>query len=413
MTEMARGTAGEPASVAIVGAGPAGAALAGLLAQRGIAVALIERERDFERVFRGEGLMPSGIDALVAMGHGDLLRGLPARRLESWELHIDGEPIFAVREPAELGERAPRVLSQPALLAGLVAQASRSPSFSFLPGASVRDLVRDGGRCRGVRVATAEGEREIAADLVVGCDGRASLVRQRADLALDRLPESYDVLWFKMPAPERLRDGCAFYLMASRSHQAACYTSWDGRLQYALVLKKGTYAARRGVDWIAELARPAPAWLGEHVLSVRDRVEGPALLDVVVGRCPKWTAPGVLLLGDAAHPMAPIRAQGINLALRDAIVAANHLVPALRSRDAAAIDAAACRVQEEREPEVRRAQTLQHRDAAGWDSRFAPLLMAFAKRVGKRIGRYAWAQRAWLDAQRDLRFGIGEVRLTV
>jgi 2-polyprenyl-6-methoxyphenol hydroxylase-like FAD-dependent oxidoreductase len=402
--------------VVVVGAGPAGAATACLLAQRGVAVCLVERERDFERVFRGEGLMPSGIDALVEMGQGDLLRSLPGRRLESWELFIDGEPIFVVPEPADLGERSPRIVAQPRLLEALVGEAARSAAFSFVPGATVRDLVRQGDRVVGVRVATADGEaeREITGDLVLGCDGRTSVVRQRSGLALERLPEAYDVLWFKMPAPESLRDRCSFYLLASRSQQAACYTSWDGRLQLALVLRKGTYAARRGADWVEEMSRPCPPWLGEHVRSVRDAIEGPALLDVIVGRAPRWHAPSLLLLGDAAHPMSPIRAQGINAALRDAVVAANHLVPALRrGADPGAVDGAAAAIQAEREPEIRRAQTLQHRDAAGWNSRFAPALLAVAKHLGKRLGRHAWAQRAWLDAQRDLRFGSCTVKLAV
>lgn len=220
----------------------------------------------------------------------------------------------------------------------------------------------------GAELRTEDGGGRVAgADLVVGTDGRGSLVRTRAGLELELSPEGYDVLWFKMPARERLREGCSFMIaVAAKRHPAVCYTSWDGRLQYGLVMPKGGLKELRGKDWVSESVRAAPGWLAEHVLAGRDGIEGPVRLNVVVGRAPEWTAPGVLLLGDAAHPMSPVRAQGINLALRDAIVAANHLVPVLS--DGAGPDAldAACRaVQAEREPEIARAQKLQRREAAG------------------------------------------------
>ncbi|HEY8517466.1 MAG TPA: FAD-dependent oxidoreductase [Candidatus Binatia bacterium] len=399
--------------VVVVGAGPAGAATALLLARAGVDVTLVERETSFDRVFRGEALMPSGVDALHEMGLGSALDQLGARRLEGWEIFIDGEPIFRVPEPiAELGERAVRIVPQPALLERMVAEARREPAFHLLTGAGVRDLLHADGRVRGVSVLGASGAQELEADLVIACDGRASTVRARAGLELVRSPEHYDVLWFKMPAPDELRERCSFMMFASATTQAACYTSWDGRLQFALVLRKGAYRERRGAAWLDELVRPLPRWLADHVQAVRGDVEGPVVLDVIVGRCRRWSAPGVLAIGDAAHPMAPIRAQGINVALRDAIVTANHVVAAARAgwgaeRLAAATEA----VQREREPEIARAQTLQHRDARGWNSRFAPLLLGVAKRLGKRIGGRAWAQRAWLEQQRDLRFGIGPVKL--
>jgi 2-polyprenyl-6-methoxyphenol hydroxylase-like FAD-dependent oxidoreductase len=400
--------------VVIVGAGPAGAAASLLLARAGMAVTLVERERGFDRVFRGEALMPSGVDALIQMGLGGVLDEVGGRRLEGWEIFIDGEPIFRVAEPlAELGARAVRIVPQPALLERLVAEASRHAGFRFLPATGVRDLLRDAhGRVSGVAVADAGGSRDLAADLVIACDGRASMVRARAGLVLDRAPEHYDVLWFKLPAPESLRERCSFLMFASRTHQAACYTSWDGRLQLALVLAKGAYREHRAADWADELAQALPRWLAEHVASVRGAIEGPVVLDVVVGRCRSWSAPGVLAIGDAAHPMAPIRAQGINVALRDAIVVANHLRAARHAGGGAvALDAAAQAVQREREPEIARAQTLQHRDSRGWNSRFAPQLLWVAKHLGKRIGKQPWAQRAWLEQQRDLRFGSTVVTL--
>ena len=139
--------------VVIVGAGPAGVATALLLARNDIDVTLVERETAFDRVFRGEGLMPSGIDALFEMGLGDTLASLPFRKLESWDIYLDGREIFVVREPLEeLGDRAVRVIPQPLFLARLVEEASKHPSFRFEPGTTVRGLLREGDRVTGARV---------------------------------------------------------------------------------------------------------------------------------------------------------------------------------------------------------------------------------------------------------------------
>ena len=404
--------------VLVVGAGPAGAATALLLVRCGIAVTLVECETSFERVFRGEGLMPLGIDALSEMRLRGVLESIPGRRVESWNIWIDGEEVFVIPEPAEeLGERAMRVVSQPALLERMVEEASRYPSFSFEQGARIRDLVRDaGGRVVGAELETEDGPREVRADLLIGTDGRGSLVRTRSGLELELLPENYDVLWFKLPAPDRLREGCSFMItVAAKRHPAVCYTSWDGRLQYGLIMPKGGLKELRGKDWLAESVGSAPAWLAEHVLAERDEIDGPIRLNVLVGRSPEWTTPGVLLLGDAAHPMSPVRAQGINLALRDAVVAANHLVPVLRKgAEPSALDAACRAVQAEREPEIVRAQKLQIREAAGQgDARSGSWRFDLSKRAARLLGRYRWAQNAWLKRQHDLRFGSTQVKLKV
>ncbi len=401
--------------VVVVGGGPAGAAVSLLLARRGIGVTLVEREPDFDRVFRGEGLMPSGVDALFEMGLGGLMDELPTRKLESWDLYIDGRMIMSVPEPLdELGDRAMRIIPQAAFLDAVVSSAKRCSSFEFRDGTEARDFIVEDDRVVGVRVRRGDSEETLPADLVIGCDGRGSLLRTRAGLDLNQLREHYDVLWFKLPAPDRMRERCSMLLMPSRRAMAACYTSWDGRLQYALMVPKGVKAAELDGDWPEILAAPCPDWLKPHFRSVQRDIEGPVRLNVLVGRCERWHRPGLLLLGDAAHPMSPIRAQGINLALRDAIVAANHLVPTLRNgATAETLDAAARIVQAEREPEIIRSQTLQHRDTRGINSPAAPVLMALAKHLGGWLGRYRWAQNAWLAQQHDLRFGLAPVRLTI
>jgi len=402
-------------SILIAGAGPAGAATALLLARRGVPVTLVERERDLERVFRGEALMPTGMDALHQMGLAAAVDALPWRALSSWEVFLDGREILRVEEPrAELGARALRVVAQPQLLRLLIDLAgAASPEFRFVGGATAREVVRDAaGRVRGLRVSTPGGEALLEADLTLGCDGRASTLRRRAGLALTLLPESYDVLWFKLPAPDGLADRAPIQIFASGPDVALGYVSWDGRLQLAWMIEKGSWRTLRERDWLAALLRLLPDPLAAHVRARASELEGPALLDVMVGRCPRWSQPGLLLLGDAAHAMSPVRAQGINMALRDAIVAANHLVPACTGDGD--LDAAAVAIQAEREHEVARVQRLQLREVRGqrW-ARQRPWLMAPLLRVAPLLTGARWFPAFWLRQQRPLRFGVTEVRLRV
>ena len=407
----------EDVRIAVVGAGPAGAALSLLLARGGAEVLLVERETDFERVFRGEGLMPLGLEMLHQMGFRERLRELPGDTLDAWDIHLNRTRVMHIEEPSRaLGDLALRIVSQTALLSSLIDEAKKHPGFVFRPGTSVRDLRRDGDRVVGLRLSTPAGEETLAADLVIGTDGRASVIRKRAGLELRLLNESYDVLWFKLPLPKVLEGTNPIQIFASGPDAMLAYRSWDGRWQLAWMLRKGGWRSARERDWLAECAALLPEYLGEHLLSHRDALVGPSLLDVMVGRCPRWHAPGLLLLGDAAHPMSPIRAQGINMALRDAVVAANHLVPTLRA--GGDVDAALAAIQREREPEIAKAQKLQYREARGqrW-ARERPWLMkpmlALVPWMMRSDAIRGFLQNAWLRQQRPLRMGIVDVRLRV
>jgi 2-polyprenyl-6-methoxyphenol hydroxylase-like FAD-dependent oxidoreductase len=227
----------------------------------------------------------------------------------------------------------------------------------------VRDLLREGPRIAGVRGDTPAGPREIAADYVIGTDGRASLLRRRSGLERPRAPQSFDVVWFKLPLPEFLASGRVARAYLGRGHFCILFPAPDGRLQIGWVIEKGGFGElrERGIDgWLSQLAGHVSPDLAGHMGLHRDALEHPFLLDVVCDHLTDWSAPGLLLLGDAAHPMSPVGAQGINIALRDALVAANHLGPCLLAGgDAAALDQAAQRIAEERLPEVRAIQRIQ------------------------------------------------------
>lgn len=348
--------------VIVVGAGPAGAALSYLLARRGVQVTLVERQKDFAREFRGEALMPSGIDAFRQMGLSEEFAAVPQARPAKAEIHFRGSLVNTFGfDP--LGDNAPRLVSQPALLEMLVAQCERHPGFRLLRGAAVRDLVSAGGRAVGVKLA-GEHDGEHRADLVIGADGRGSMVRRRCGLEHPRNTEHFDVVWFKIPMADFLvARGSPVQAYFGRGQLAIAFPAADGTLQVGWIIRKGSFGdlRRRGREaWIADVARHLGPELGEHLAETAGAIDQPFVLDVVCWLLPRWHEPGVLLLGDAAHPMSPVGGQGLNIALRDALVAANHLVPALSAGvDSARIDAAITAFQREREPEARTIQRLQ------------------------------------------------------
>lgn len=398
--------------VAIVGAGPAGATLAHLLASRGTEVTLLERQSDFEREFRGEALQPSGLDALRQMGLGEAMAKTPSQAQRALSVFLNRAPVFSERlDQGALADQPLTVFSQPRLLEAIVAEAEKSPGFRLLRGASVKALHQEGGRVVGLRVRTSEGEQRIDADLVIGADGRASVVRRQAGFVPRSASPPLDVVWCKLARPA---DWEGVHLYAGRGHLMIAYHGWDDRLQLAWVILKGTFGElkQRGIEqWIEEMAGHVTPALGDHLRAHAGEVERPFLLDAEADQVERWSAPGALLIGDAAHTMSPVGGQGLNIALRDSVVAANHLVPALRANDPAAIAAACEAIERERRPEVETIQRLQAippkimLNRAWWGEGLRRVVAALARReaVRRRI-----AVRGG-----EMAFGVTEVRLAV
>jgi 2-polyprenyl-6-methoxyphenol hydroxylase-like FAD-dependent oxidoreductase len=346
--------------VVIVGAGPGGALLAHILLSHGISVTLIERHSDFAREFRGEILMPSGVAALETAGLGDLLVDTPTRRPNAIELYYRDQRAARI-EFSDIGESGPVMISQPHMLEALVERCSKKPGFRFLRGTTVTELSSEGGRINGI--VTSEGDR-YCADLVIGTDGRGSIVRRRAGLHLEESTEAFDVVWFKCPYPGSLADrGSPVMASVGGGHLNISHLAATGELQMASIIPKGSYRNIReaGLDgWFDEIRHRVPAELGDFALAHRDQITHPFVLNVVCHMLPRWTVPGALILGDAAHPMSPVGGQGINIALRDVIVAANQLVPVLLAGGGeAAIDSACMQVERLRIPEVEKIQGIQ------------------------------------------------------
>jgi 2-polyprenyl-6-methoxyphenol hydroxylase-like FAD-dependent oxidoreductase len=406
---------GQPGRVVIVGAGPAGMALAYLLARRGVAVTVLETHHDFARAFRGEGLQRSGIDAFRQMGLGEQFDRIPHIEAQAVEIYSGGRLVVRTAA-AGLGRAQARLVSQPALLQMLADEAGKHPSFRLDRGVTMRDFLRENGRVVGVRASADDGPREYRADLVVGADGRHAATRKHSGLPEMATPQTYDVLWLKVPYPDGYPDRRTGVFEMAAYRAAVAFPTADGQLQVGFMIPKGGYAAlrARGADvWTEELIGRLPAYLAEHLRAHREAVAGATPLNVVCGRLVEWTIPGLLLIGDAAHPMSPVGGQGVNIALRDALVAANHLVPALTAGgDPSAIDAAAKRVRDERWPEIVAVQEMQQNQARmlftpdRWSTRLMHRLLPWLIRTGL----LQWLHR---KEYRLMSEGVVPVRLVV
>jgi 2-polyprenyl-6-methoxyphenol hydroxylase-like FAD-dependent oxidoreductase len=328
-------------------------------------VTLLEKHLDFARSFRGEGLQPSGLDALTQMGFGERLAMLPQAKVSVIELHRGGR-LRARLNTAQLGFIG-QFVSQPALLEMLTKEAGCFPDFQLEMGASARQLLHENERVVGVRAETANGTRGYLADLVVGTDGRHSITRKEGGFTELKVRQNFDVVWFKVPFPDFWPDRTTVRLELGKGYISGGIPSSDGQLQTGFTIAKGTFTQLRahGVDkWTEEIMQHLAPDLTAYLRAHAEAVSKTVLLDVIVGRLTSWSKPGLLLLGDAAHPMSPIGGQGLNVALRDAIVAANHVCPVLmRGESLAAIDEAAKGVAEERMPEIATLQEHQNGQA--------------------------------------------------
>lgn len=352
-------------SVVVVGGGPAGALLAYLLASRKIPVTLIERHSDFAREFRGEGLAPGGQKMFREADLWEAFLSLPHTVLGHAEMYFKGRQFLSLELNWE-DRQPPRFVSQPAMLEMLIERATAHPTFTFRRGVSVSGPVRQHDRVIGVELRTSEGAEQITADYVFACDGRFSTMRQECALDQPRRPEAFDVVWCKVPMP-RFFDGRPTTIRGyfGNGHFGLFIPSYDGLLQIGWIIKKGSYKEFRemGVDgWIEEIACQVSEDMAAHLRASVAKATQPFLLDVVCDCYERWSTPGLLLLGDAAHPMSPVGAQGINVALRDAVVAANYFVPRLRETPSPAeLDTAARQFQSERLGEVAKTQAIQRR----------------------------------------------------
>ena len=340
----------------IVGGGPAGMMLGFLLARGGVDVVVLEKHADFLRDFRGDTIHPSTLEVMGELGLLDEFLKLPhteARTLggEFGGLH------FTFVDFSHLPTRCKFIALMPQwdFLNFLADRGKRYPGFHLQMKAEATALIEEGGRVVGVRANTPSGELDIRADLVVGCDGRHSTVRERAGMKVDDLGAPMDVLWFRLP---HHKDDSAESMGKFEAGHIFVLIDRGDYWQCAYVIPKGDIdeVHRAGLDVFRKgLAKSVPMF-ADRVSEIKDW-DQIKLLTVAVDRMPVWHRPGLLCIGDAAHAMSPIGGVGINLAVQDAVAAANILCSALREGRLTEADLA--RVQQRREFPARVTQAIQ------------------------------------------------------
>ena len=342
----------------IAGGGPAGMVLGYLLARAGVPVVVLEKHADFLRDFRGDTVHPSTLQVLDEIGLLAAFDKLPHQKVD----HLDMR--FGNRVQPAIDFRGLRPFAYLALvpqwdfLDFIASEARRRYAhFDLRLRHEAVGLLEEGGRVSGVRVHTPEGEVQVRADVVVACDGRHSTLRAAAGLVARRDHAApMDVMWFRLPrTPSDPQDTFGSF---ADGHMLVLLNRGD-YWQTAYVVPKGSDAelrARPVQELRDSVEKLAPFFQGQtQALASWDDVK---TLEVKVDRLARWTRPGLLLIGDAAHAMSPIGGVGINLAVQDAVAASNQLAPALLA--GGPVDEAVLqRVQARREPPTRLIQAVQ------------------------------------------------------
>jgi len=354
----------EKVDVAIIGGGPGGATLANILASRGVSTVLVERQKDFSKEFRGEGLMPSGNEVLEQIGFN--LDDVDYRKVEEINLFYKGE-LEANPEIDFLKRGELRWVSQPQLLEKLIEKASSFDNFIFYRGYKAQDLIYSEDRVDGVLITDGNDEVSIKAKVVIGFDGRTSMVRRKLKFEVKEYKLQPDVLWFKIPYPKKFLPGSqAFFSLFPKSFLVAVPV-YDEKLQVGWIIPAGSYGElrKKGQEkWIQYIKEKSPKGFADHLQKCLDEklISDPFILKMTLDRVKKWHKKGALLLGDAAHTMNAVGGQGLNIALRDAVVCANHLIPLMNGNPStASLDNAFDAIEKERISEVRQVQEIQSR----------------------------------------------------
>jgi 2-polyprenyl-6-methoxyphenol hydroxylase-like FAD-dependent oxidoreductase len=341
---------------AIVGGGPAGMLLGFLLARMGVSVVVLEKHADFLRDFRGDTIHPSTLELMYELGILDDFLRRPHQEIRELSGEI-GSDVLVLADFTHLPTHCQFLALMPQweFLDFLKQQAQQYSGFTLLMETEATDLLEEHGTTVGVRARTRDGDVQVRASLVVGADGRHSMVRERAGLKVIDLGAPMDVMWVRV---SRQPDDSTRTFGHFDRGRILVLLNRDTYWQAAFVIPKGQADRIRGRGLDAfrhEISQLAP-FLQSRLNEIRDWNDV-SLLTVAVDRLAEWSRPGLLCIGDAAHAMSPVGGVGINLAIQDAVAAANILGRTLVNGAPSATELRA--VQERRSFPTRATQRLQ------------------------------------------------------
>ena len=307
--------------VLIVGGGPAGMMAGYLFARTGVRTLVLEKHGDFLRDFRGDTVHPATLDLFDELGLYDRLLDRPHDKVPELSAVVRGRS-FKVADFRHLPGRSRFVALMPQweFLDFLSGETKRLPAFSIAMETAATGLIEEEGRVVGV---TTQDGRALRAGLTIAADGRGSLLRKAAGLPLHDLGAPIDVLWFRLPKRRDVRNETAGFI---GDGDMVVLIDRGDYWQCARVIGKGEHEAvrARGLDRFRSEVRATAPLVGDAIDELRDW-DAVKLLSVSLDRLERWHRPGLLAIGDAAHAMSPVGGVGINLAIQDAVAAANIL----------------------------------------------------------------------------------------
>jgi 2-polyprenyl-6-methoxyphenol hydroxylase-like FAD-dependent oxidoreductase len=340
----------------IAGGGPAGMMLALLLARMGVDVFVLEKHADFLRDFRGDTIHPSTLELMHELGILDEFLKRPHQEVRELAGQV-GKDTVTIADFTHLPTHCKFLALMPQwdFLDFIKEQASRYPTFHWRMNAEVTDLLEEKGSVVGLRAKTPDGSLEIRAPLSVGADGRHSVVRQRANLEVIDLGAPMDVMWMRI---SRRDSDPGQTLGHFDKGKILVMINRESYWQCAFVIPKGEAdrIRQRGLPAFRENIVDLAPFLGDRMEELADWKDV-SLLTVAIDRLSQWSRPGLLCIGDAAHAMSPIGGVGINLAIQDAVAAANLLGAVLVRKTPSESDLR--RVQQRRSFPTRATQRLQ------------------------------------------------------
>jgi 2-polyprenyl-6-methoxyphenol hydroxylase-like FAD-dependent oxidoreductase len=343
-------------SCVIAGGGPAGLMLGFLLARAGVDVTVVEKHGDFLRDFRGDTIHPSTLEVIDQLGLADEFLALPHTRAEKLSAEMGGRTVtIADFSRLPVKNRFIAFMPQWDFLNFLASRAQAFPNFRLIMQAEVIGLIDEGGRICGLSARTPDGDIAIRADLVVGADGRNSVIRDKAGLSVDSFGQPSEVVWMKLSK----QPGDPNEVMGHAGpRQGLVLIDRGDYWQCGYVIRRTTFAEikAQGIEAFRKMVAdvsPLPSRRMDEIRSFEDT----SLLAVRIDRLRQWWRPGLICIGDAAHAMSPIGGVGVNLAIQDAVAAANILTSPLRQGRLSDADLAA--IEKRRSFPTRATQKLQ------------------------------------------------------
>lgn len=314
----------------IAGAGPAGLMLALLLARAGVEVVVVEKHADFLRDFRGDTIHPSTLEVMHELGLAEKFLALPHTRAPKLSAEIAGRPVtIADFSRLPVKNRFIAFMPQWDFLSFLAAEARHYPNFRLMMQAKVTEVSEEQGRINGLVVEGEDGAHTaIRARLVVGADGRNSVVRDKAGLVVESFGTPSEVVWMKLSR----QPGDSNEIMGHAGpRQGFVLIDRGDYWQCGYVIRRTTFSdiREKGIEAFRQMVADVSPLPAERMLEIHS-FDDTSLLTVRIDRLKQWWRPGLICIGDAAHAMSPIGGVGVNLAIQDAVAAGNILGSALR-----------------------------------------------------------------------------------